>query len=264
MKSSYAKIILGIIVLIALFVFLKSIGSLVELLIISALLAFVLDPVANALEARGMSRPAATAVIFAGMGLVMIWFSLFAIPPMLRELEGLKRGASASQTQHVLHQLQAAINQKLSFFGLDQIDLTAKVDEWKIEWSQKIMAYLVQDGTSLVTHIVALPFIIFFLIKDGRAMKGSFLKLVPNRYFEFALNLMAKTDQQLGFYLRGQFLDATIFGLLSTAAMWILDVRYFLFIGIFAGIANLIPYVGPLAGAGLATIITVVTTGTPA
>jgi len=56
-------------------------------------------------------------------------------------------------------------------------------------------------------------------------------------------------DLQLGNYLRSQFTDAVVFGVLATIALWLLGVKYFLFIGVFAGLANLIPYVGPIAGA---------------
>jgi putative permease len=85
--------------------------------------------------------------------------------------------------------------------------------------------------------------------------------LVPNRYFEFSLDLLYKMDRQLGGFLRSQFLDAVIFGLMSTVLLWALDVPYFLLIGVFAGLANLVPYVGPVAGVVPAVIVSVLQTG---
>jgi putative permease len=101
----------------------------------------------------------------------------------------------------------------------------------------------------------------FFFLKDGREMKKQLIRLVPNRYFEFSLDLLHKMDLQLGNYLRSQFLDALIFGAMSTMALWLMDVKYFLFIGIFAGLANLIPYVGPIAGVVPAVVVSVLETG---
>jgi len=72
--------------------------------------------------------------------------------------------------------------------------------------------------------------------------------------------ILHKTDQQLGGYLRGQFFDALIIGVLSIIALWILDVKYFMLIGIFAGLANMIPYVGPLVG-GTAAVLVVLMDG---
>ncbi len=92
-------------------------------------------------------------------------------------------------------------------------------------------------------------------------MKKALIGIVPNRHFEMILSLIYKTDQQLGSYLRGQFFDAVIIGLLSTIALWILDVPYFLLIGLFAGMANMIPYVGPLAGGIMAILVVVINGG---
>jgi putative permease len=111
------------------------------------------------------------------------------------------------------------------------------------------MDFILREGFSIVLYAVTVPFIVFFLLKDGREMKKMFISIVPNRYFEFALDLLYKMDLQLGNYLRSQFTDAVVFGVLATIALWLLGVKYFLFIGVFAGLANLIPYVGPIAGA---------------
>jgi putative permease len=103
--------------------------------------------------------------------------------------------------------------------------------------------------------MVIIPFAVFFLLKDGRKMKKAFVSLIPNRYFEMVLNILHKTDEQLGGYLRGQFYDATIVGVLATIALWILGVPYFSLIGIFAGLSNMIPYVGPLVGGATAVFV---------
>ena len=94
-------------------------------------------------------------------------------------------------------------------------------------------------------------------------MKKAFIQFVPNRYFEMILNVIHKIDQQLGSYLRGQFTEAFVVGFLSVIALWLLNVQYFIIIGTFAGLANLIPYVGPVAGAIPAIIVTLVNGGSP-
>ena len=72
---------------------------------------------------------------------------------------------------------------------------------------------------------------------------------------------MHKINIQVGNYLRGQVLDATIVGILATGALWLLGIKYFLIIGLFAGIANIIPYFGPITGAIIAIIVSVLQTG---
>ena len=56
-------------------------------------------------------------------------------------------------------------------------------------------------------------------------------------------------------------LAALVVGILSTLALWLLDVDYFVIIGLFAGLTNLIPYLGPVSGATAAALVSIVTTG---
>jgi len=56
-------------------------------------------------------------------------------------------------------------------------------------------------------------------------------------------------------------IDAIIVGIMAVFALWIIGVKYFFLIGIFAGLANLIPYFGPIVGAVLALIVSILQTG---
>ena len=76
------------------------------------------------------------------------------------------------------------------------------------------------------------------------------------------LNIIHKIDQQLGGYLRGLLIDASVIAVLASIALWIIGSPSFVVVGIFAGLANMIPYVGPLAGALAAIIVNFVATGT--
>jgi len=257
----YVKIFLILLFLAGVVFFLFAIGEIVRLLIVAALLAYILDPVATWFESRGLSRLAATAVVFLGIGLAGYLFVSLVVPALVGEIQNLQASSSANQTSVIVSDLQKFLNEKLAYLGMQGIDLDAKIQDAKRTVSEQLLGVLVTQAVPLIAHMVAIPFVIFFLLKDGREMKKTFLSMVSNKYFEFFLNLIYKMDLQLGAYLRGQFIDATIFGVLSTLAMWILNVKYFFFIGIFAGLANLIPYVGPIAGGVLASVLTVLTTG---
>jgi putative permease len=161
----------------------------------------------------------------------------------------MRSGAGSRQSSEVILRLQAVVRTKLGFIGLGAVNLQEKIEQFSSYLSDTIMDFILREGLSIVLYAVTVPFIVFFLLKDGREMKKMFISIVPNRYFEFALDLLYKMDLQLGNYLRSQFTDAVVFGVLATIALWLLGVKYFLFIGVFAGLANLIPYVGPIAGA---------------
>jgi len=237
------------------------VGKAAQVVIIALLLAYILDPVVTFLEARGMSRGLATLTLILGLGAMLGGCAALLIPAVIEQLKALQSGATTQVAASAVEQMQELLRDKLSFLGLGSIDLGSKIDELKRTMGEKALEFMVKDSLELVISTVTIPFMMFFFLKDGRDLKKKVVSMVPNRYFEFSLDLLYKMDVQLGNYLRGQFVDAVTFGGLSIVALWILGVNYFVFLGAFAGLANLIPYVGPIAGMVPAAIVAVLSTG---
>jgi predicted PurR-regulated permease PerM len=258
--NKFIRIVLLLIIALAVVVFLVAISNIVKLIIVAALLAYVLDPLASFLESRGMSRTTATISIFLLLiAVVGIAYVLF-LPVLSEEISALKSGFSSEKAELVISRFENFLVSNLSFLGVKELNLlsrmhgiTSRIGDW--------MFTHVLDAASIIVSIILIPFIVFFLMKDGRKFKKEFVSIVPNRYFEFSLYLLHKINIQVGNYLRGQVLDATIVGILATGALWLLGVKYFLIIGVFAGIANIIPYFGPITGATIAIIVSVLQTG---
>jgi len=246
--------------LVVLFYLLSAIAGLVKILIVSALLAYIIDPLAVKLESRGMDRKTATLIIFSLLSGIIAALVVGLLPVLSDQISAIQENFNPEQTALMITRLDRFITHKLSFIGIENLDLTGRLQKTASEISEWTFSHLL-DVVSLLTHLVLIPFIVFFLLKDGREMKKQAVRIIPNRYFEFSLNLLSKMDRQLGNYLRGQFLDAIIFGVLSICALWFLGVKYFLIIGMFAGFANLIPFVGPVAGAAPAIIVSIMDTG---
>lgn len=59
----------------------------------------------------------------------------------------------------------------------------------------------------------------------------------------------------MGSFVRGQLLVAVIVGVASSIGMWIIDLPFWLLIGILAGFLNLIPFLGPIVGGALAALV---------
>ena len=237
------------------------VAGIARLVIISALLAYILDPLVMTLELRGLTRTLATVVLLLLIGFVVVVAGYLLVPVLVDQVQSLQSGSVFKQTSLAISRLETIIRNKLGFLGLQEINLLEKIQEAKSYLGGRIADFLIQDAASLAVHAVFIPFIMFFLLKDGRKMKKDFVRLIPNRYFEFVLYLLYKMDLQLGNYLRGQFADAVVFGVLTTTVLWLLNIKYFLFIGAFAGLANLIPFVGPIAGVLPAVVVAVLDTG---
>jgi len=232
-------------------------GKVSEIVIVAGLLAYLLDPVATTLEQRGVSRGFASTLVMSILVFVFVLFWSTAIPLLLAQIEAFKADSGSSTVSTILPRLEQLVRQHFHFLGLGDFDINSGLEELKRFVAGKIPDFIMHDSFSFLLSLVMVPFLMFFFLKDMRSFKKYFISLVPNRYFEFTLDLICKMETQLGNYLRGQFLDAVIFGLLATFTMWLFNVPYFAVIGLFAGVANLIPFVGPLAGA-LAAFVAVV------
>ena len=236
-------------------------GHVAEIVIVAALLAYVLDPMVTAIEIKGFSRGAATALVMLVLTLIATLFWYTVIPIAIDQFRALQGGTGVTPASKALSSLERLLHERGELLGLGEINLTEEFHKAKAGLVQRIPDFLLHESHSLLLGLVLTPFAMFFLLKDVGLIKKYFISLVPNRYFEFTMDLLYKMDIQLGNYLRGQFIDALVFGLLATTALWMLGVPYFVFIGIFAGLANLIPFVGPLAGAVAAFIAVVLDAG---
>jgi putative permease len=70
-------------------------------------------------------------------------------------------------------------------------------------------------------------------------------------------------NQQLGGFIRARFLESALVGGIVWVGLIIINFPYALFLGIVAGITNIIPYIGPIIGAAPAIIIALAAEKTP-
>ena len=117
---------------------------------------------------------------------------------------------------------------------------------------ESVVAFAGAIGSFIFTSIMVFIFTII-LLHEYYNFKRSFATLLPNRYFEIGLRLIYNIEKQVSNYLHGQLLAAGSVAVLSIIGLFILNllganITMVIFIGIIAGLANLIPLVGPFVG----------------
>lgn len=258
--TAIVKLLIFLFILGVVVAFLLSISSIVKLIIVSALFAYLLDPAVNFIESKGLSRASSTIILFLCLFLLIIIFYMIFHPVIVSEIDSLKEGLSLTHAETIISNLEKIIVSNLSFLGIKELNLFAKLKENILKIGDWFFTHFI-DAASILTSIIIIPFIVFFLLKDGRDFKKAIIYMLPNKYFELSLYLLHKLNLQIGNYIRGQLIDAIIVGILAIFSLWLINLKYFFLIGAFAGLANLIPYFGPIAGALLAIIVSVFQTG---
>ena len=112
-----------------------------------------------------------------------------------------------------------------------------------------------------ITFVVIVPFVAFFFLKEGHRMTRNLIELVPNAYFELCLNLLHQINGQIGGYIRGQILATSVVATLAVGGLSLIGMKYWLPLGLLAGLANMIPFLGPLIGIISASTVALATGG---
>ncbi len=119
-------------------------------------------------------------------------------------------------------------------------------------------------GSAFLTFLFIIVFTIIFLIERKKFIK-LFLHAIPIKYYASAKRIIEKIAIQIYSYIRGQLLAAISVAITSILGLvifqWITGViiPYTFLIGFAAGLFNLIPFVGPIAGMLPAIIIYLIT-----
>ena len=225
------------------------VADMVVWFIASILISYILDPIIIRMESLGIERLWAILIIFISFFIILAIAVALLLPIIQNQFNTLIEFIGNEEARNQLIKKAETVLGKLQGFlpNIDAQTISEKSEEW-ISAGFSQLAGLLQSLLSMLLSLLMIAFILFFILNDGRKMKTFLISQVPNRYFEMSLNLVDKTDRQLGAYIRGQIFVALAIGSLSVLALWILGVPYYFFIGMFAGVANMIPYVGPVIG----------------
>ncbi len=111
---------------------------------------------------------------------------------------------------------------------------------------------------SIINFVIGL-IISIYLLKDKEVficIWKKFLNLImPERHASTINNTLNEVDEVISLFIRGAMLDAVFVAILSSIGLSILGLEFSVFIGVFAGICNVIPYFGPVLGMVPAFII---------
>ncbi len=229
--------------------------------VMGALLAYLGDPVADRMEARGMPRTVAVSVVFAFLFALLALVLLLLVPLIQRQLMVL-----AQKLPGYIEWIQAHLLPELfEALGIDgsTLDLGAIGQSLSGHWGQAggllkvILAYAGQSGGLLLTWIadlVLIPVVTFYLLRDWDVVMARIRDLLPRRLEPVVSSLAAESDQVLGAFLRGQLMVMIAQGTIYSIGLWLVGLDFALLIGMLAGLISFVPYLGAIVGILVASV----------
>jgi putative permease len=216
--------------------------------LLSLLLSYLLHPAVNRLERAGIRRSLAIFSLFGGLLLIFALFVVALLPGMIRELQLLYTDFPAflwSLEREILS-WQATLAPTYPF--LARVDMVARLAAFRQGLREHLLQVLPYLSRTMTPHILFVPLLTFFLLRDGPTFRKALFRLIPNRYFELVFLLQYRLNQQVRNYIRGILLDSFAVGAITALGLHLMNIRYALFLGVAYGLANLIPFFGPVLG----------------
>ncbi|WP_114376633.1 AI-2E family transporter [Elioraea thermophila] len=223
--------------------------------VLAALIAYLLDPIADRLEAVGVPRGLAAILLVVALLALIIAFLLLFYPLILAQISIL-----ISLIPQYIRLLGDLIQQSLLWLeenlGPEFVDqrlrqLALNQVNTMIGWLTGAIASVVGGGVQLInvlTLIVVTPIVAFYLLRDWPKIIARLDSWVPRRYAPTVREIAAEIDRILSAWVRGQALVCLILALFYATALTAAGLQLGLIVGLTAGILSFIPYVGTLTG----------------
>lgn len=220
--------------------------------VLAVVLVYLLNPMVDRMEKRGSSRVAAILILYLGVIIVVSSLLMYGVPRMVNQLEKLVETIPAytDQVENTVNQIQRQFADSDMPPGVQQI-----LDE-RITWVEQRLMEVVRQAIDLLLGIISnllyialAPVLAFYIMKDIKELKQWAIAQFPQRCSADVLRLARQIDQVFASFVRGHLTVVMIVGVLTSLVFVLIGLEFGVMLGIIAGLAELIPYFGPLIGA---------------
>jgi predicted PurR-regulated permease PerM len=228
-------------------------ASLLILLLISGIVAYLLSNVIKRIEYLGIKRTVAVAAVYLVAVLVIIAADIMLIPCLQQETRNL-----TEKLPEITQQAEGAFKDLRGYpFAEDMIEkiLTGLAKPSHLLSKMLNMSDLFSQAASVAFAMILIPFFVFFILKDWPAILKKIMRWIPSAYVETSIAALSEINILAGSYLRGLAIECSSVGAMASLGLAILGVNYPVTLGIVTAVANVIPYVGPIVSCLIACLI---------
>ncbi|MDD3653527.1 MAG: AI-2E family transporter [Desulfotomaculaceae bacterium] len=238
--------------------FLYLLHGLVFSFILAVLLAYLINPLVSAIEARGTPRCGAILLVYLALFFFFAGIFLYGVPRFIEQLH--KLADTIPQYSLQAQEVTQSIQTRYIDLGIPE-GMRHVIDE-RILWMEELVLQQVNktiavviDAAGSVFKILLAPVLAFYFLKDIHLIKNKSISVLPQEWRKDISNLLHEIDQVLGSFIRGYFIVAAIVGAMAALSMALLGMEFALMLGLIAGTTEIIPYFGPVIGAVPAVIL---------
>ncbi len=225
----------------------------VSCFLLAFVIAYLLDPLLVQLERRRCPRAVGIALLYLVLAILSAFSLVFLVPLLSARWEALIRDLP----RYVIQVKAIVADLKTRFTPV----YAAEEWSWLLDTTTgnldsglgSIGSGLYATASRLVFNLfnlVLAPILVFFMLYYKQPIIDGIKIWLPSRHREEILVFGREVNASIGGYLRGQLIVSVIVAIMSAIALFFLDIDNALFLGMFAGVASVLPFIGVI----LATI----------
>lgn len=243
-------------------------GPILTPFLVALALAYLWDPAVDRLERAGLGRAVAVSLVFLVMTLLIVLLVLVLVPLLGRQMH-----VMAAKVPVVVEWFRATLlpwlQHKFSV-GEGDIPLEDIKDALMANWqsaggiAQRVLSSATTSSLALLgwfANLVLVPVVTFYLLRDWDVMIARVRGVLPRAWEPTAVALARECDEVVSAFIRGQLLVMLALGFCYTLGLMLVGLELALLIGVLAGLASIVPYLGLVLGVAAAAVAALVQFG---
>ncbi|BBB30071.1 AI-2E family transporter [Neptunomonas japonica] len=230
-------------------------GPILSPFLIGALLAYLTDPVADRLEELGVSRTAAVVIVFVILTTLITMLILLFIPKLTHQIQVMIHqipAVIALFEEKAIPAIQAFLGDGVSFGDIESFKkLVASHWEKTGDIMAQVASGITRSGLAVVgwiANLLLIPVVTFYLLRDWDVMMDKIGHLLPRSVEPVVSRWAKESDEVLGAFIKGQLLVMLTLGFVYAVGLWLVGLDLALLLGMLAGLASIVPYMGFIVG----------------
>ncbi|MGX6429195.1 AI-2E family transporter [Levilactobacillus yonginensis] len=227
-------------------------------MLLSGVLFYLLNPIVRLLEKVRwrrfhINRTGAVAIVFLLLVAVLVAGGMWIVPRLVNQVTNLIGNIPdfAKSSEAVFSNL---MKQPL-FKDVDFSKYLTQLQSALSKYAESFMSGLttgigtiIGTVTTVTVTAVTVPVMLFYMLKDGERFMPAVRRWLPAKHADQTAELLSRMNATIARYVGGQILECLFVGTFTAIGYMLIGERYALLLGVFGGLCNLIPYVGPYIG----------------
>lgn len=226
-------------------------------ILVSVFLYFLFAPIVDFLERKKVPRSVGIVILYVVLILIAVISTINVFPTLMEQFKDL------------VNNMPQIVNQVTNKFGTlqqwigNQNYVNINDLEKKLADSFLLVVGGITGGIGAIFNIlsnvtliiVTVPFILFYMFKDGHKFPKSASRFFPPSLRNEVIHIANETGETLASYIQGQTIVCLFIGVGTFIGYSIIGLQNALILALVAAITNIIPYFGPFIGGAPAVIV---------